>query len=429
MDEMTCAMCRDLMPLVRDGIACEDSVRAVERHIGRCADCARLYQGCEPAAGAQERVLRKALRGARLGSAMLLMLGLVFGLSLTQSGGLFYNILIMPVIGVLGYAAFGRKGTALLPVVLFVTYLATNLLAGLRGEEVLDGYSLVMWSLVYSAFALLGAGVAAMLHTGLGRKRPIKKAYRVLLCSAALVLSGGLIWFGSALTGNPVSRALASSAAERHLQQQYAGRGYEIESVRYDFKTNGGYYIWVRRPGSLDDRFSLWADMLGHIVSDEYEKFVTSGRNTAQRLDEEYDRRVRDILKSPSAGFEADIAYGGLEYAEGSDGEVPSPIEQKELVLDGVYDVAALGAQAGRLVVYVQSAEVNVQTAGEVVLRIRELMDAGGLPFYSLDFVLEYPRGQDGALLGGTQVRAEGILYEDITQGSTLQELFEVTEK
>ena len=45
MREITCDMCMDLMPLVQDGVASEDSVLAVEGHIQKCPKCKAMFEG------------------------------------------------------------------------------------------------------------------------------------------------------------------------------------------------------------------------------------------------------------------------------------------------------------------------------------------------------------------------------------------------
>ena len=65
----------------------------------------------------------------KLFSAMLMMFGIFFGLSLTAGSGLFYNILIMPVVGALGYCMFRQKAIYAVPTLMLVTHLVTNLLS------------------------------------------------------------------------------------------------------------------------------------------------------------------------------------------------------------------------------------------------------------------------------------------------------------
>ena len=45
MNEISCDVCMDLIPLVQDGIASEDSREAVEKHIKNCESCAACYSG------------------------------------------------------------------------------------------------------------------------------------------------------------------------------------------------------------------------------------------------------------------------------------------------------------------------------------------------------------------------------------------------
>ena len=42
MNKISCEICKDLIPLVKDGIASEDSVAAVEEHIKECENCKAL---------------------------------------------------------------------------------------------------------------------------------------------------------------------------------------------------------------------------------------------------------------------------------------------------------------------------------------------------------------------------------------------------
>lgn len=162
MNEISCDICRDLMPLVKDGVASSDSIRAVHGHMNCCDACRKLYGTEKQYPAVQELALRKLLGRMRTFLAMLLMFGILYGVSLTAGSGLFYNVVLMPLIGAVGYYLFRRKGLIILPVLLTVTHGITNLLG--MGNERLDLYSLLMWSGLYSAFAVLGLIIAALLH-------------------------------------------------------------------------------------------------------------------------------------------------------------------------------------------------------------------------------------------------------------------------
>ena len=170
MTEISCEMCMDLMPLVHDGVASADSVEAVKRHIRSCPQCRGLVEGQLPEPSGRELLLRRLQREAKTFCAMVLMFGIFYGLMLTAGSGLFYNILIMPAIGAIGYYLFRRKSLYVIPGLLFVTHAITNALG--LGQEHLDTGSLFFWTVLYCLFALLGTAIAALFHFALKKEEP-----------------------------------------------------------------------------------------------------------------------------------------------------------------------------------------------------------------------------------------------------------------
>ena len=171
MNEISCDLCMDLIPLVKDGVASEDSVAAVKNHIASCEACRILLNGEAPPPVDAVRSFEKFHRRLQISTAMVLMFGIFFGLSLTAGSGVFYNTIIMPIIGVLGYLIFQRQALVTIPVLLFITHFVTNLLGLVRGTEHLDIYSLLFWTFLYSVFALLGVVVAWLLHFAFRKER------------------------------------------------------------------------------------------------------------------------------------------------------------------------------------------------------------------------------------------------------------------
>ena len=162
MNEISCELCRDLIPLVRDGVASEDSCQAVLKHMETCESCRALFDGTAPAIQTGEDLFEKLRRRVQVCGGMLLMFGILFGLSLTAGSDIFYNAVLMPILGAVGYFLFRWKALCLLPVLLTATHFVTNLLG--MGSEQLDAYSLLVWSGLYSLFAVLGVIIAALLH-------------------------------------------------------------------------------------------------------------------------------------------------------------------------------------------------------------------------------------------------------------------------
>ena len=168
MNKISCDICKDLMPLVKDGIASEDSCLAVKEHVKECEACKLLYEN-ETAELMElnpdlERELGRLKRRIQIFSAMLLMFGVFFGLSLTASSELFLNSLIMPVIGCIGYYLFRWKSLYITPALILCTHFITNTFGLIRGSEHLDVASLLMWSALYSIFSILGSIIAGLIH-------------------------------------------------------------------------------------------------------------------------------------------------------------------------------------------------------------------------------------------------------------------------
>ena len=164
MIQITCEICMDLIPLVQDGVAAEDSVFAVEQHIKNCPQCRAIWEGQIPHPADSGRLLEKFQYRTRVFMWMVLMFGVFFGLSLTASSGLFLNSLIMPVIGSIGYFLFRWKSLYLTPCLLFATHLVTNVLGIFQDTEHLDLASLLLWSALYAVFAVIGTVIAGLLH-------------------------------------------------------------------------------------------------------------------------------------------------------------------------------------------------------------------------------------------------------------------------
>ena len=161
MNDITCDMCRDLIPLVKDGIASADSRLAVERHLESCPSCRARFENPLPADG--EQAFAAFRQQLRLLAALVMMLGIFVGISFTGSQELFYNALLMPIIGGLGFLVFRWKAVWQVPLLLLAVGLAALGLDILRGLGQLDLPSLLWWTVIYSGFAAAGMLIAALL--------------------------------------------------------------------------------------------------------------------------------------------------------------------------------------------------------------------------------------------------------------------------
>lgn len=272
MYEISCEMCMDLMPLVNDGVASDDSRASVENHIKTCESCRALYAGEGLPEGNEKKALSKVVGRIRFFALLLLAAGVIVGICLT--------------------------------------------------ERIMSGLSAVFVVLVFLAGALLRFAFVK----GSGIKN---KALRILAfaCAAALVV--GILLFANALVGNPVSQVLAENAVDAYLARQYPGTDFYAERVTFNFK-NGEYYAVITSPASVDSHFEVDIDMLGNVTGDDYEHCVANGMNTANRIDREYRELVDPILLRLNLSYTLHIGYGEITLS-GSELGLDQVYDMREL--------------------------------------------------------------------------------------------------
>lgn len=165
---ISCDICRDLIPLVKDGVASADSEAAVRRHIGECKDCALLLDGKIvpelPASESPKALLRVKRRLSGIYAAVML-LGLCFGLTLTSGVDMFFNWLIMPVVGVFGYLIFRWRAIYAVPIIVVIMQVIITLFGLVKGEWNIDFLMLI----IYILLALAGVIAALLLHYAFGK--------------------------------------------------------------------------------------------------------------------------------------------------------------------------------------------------------------------------------------------------------------------
>ena len=258
----------------------------------------------------------------------------------------------------------------------------------------------------------------------------MKTGLKIAAFTLAVILIVGVLWFANALVGNPISKALAENTAKKYLKENYKDTDYELEEVTYSFK-DGYYHAYVSSPSSIDTHFTLMINGFGKLSYDNFD-YVTSGWNTAERLDKDYRGAVDDFFASMSFPYNAYIAYGELIFVSSSDQENPTAPDYalitEELTVDAYYDVNKLGAQSGKLTVYIYDDNVSVERLAEVLLGIRECIDNAGIGFYVIDCVIEYPRDEEGFADYG-RVEVIDFLYSDIYEEGLVARVTEANEE
>ena len=243
-----------------------------------------------------------------------------------------------------------------------------------------------------------------------------KRVLKIAAFVTALILIGGVIWFANGLVGNPISKALATHTAEKHLEAQYGDTDFVLEGVTFSFK-HGYYHAYISSPSSVDSSFALAIALNGRLLYDYYENNVLTGRNTADRIEKDYRAAVDAVLESRSFPYDAHIGFGDLEFVSRENSGDPSvpdyAIVTEDLTLDAFYNVNELGARSGKLTLYLYADAVSVERLSEILLDIRRIFDGAGVRFYVIDCVLEFPKSEDGSR-NDARVEVMEFLYSDI---------------
>lgn len=357
MNEISCELCQDLIPLVRDGAASEESRETVMQHIALCDACRTVYEDQKVPEGNEGKSLSKAMKRVQ------------------------------------------KVSVAVLTVILFLCVCLC--------ERVLQGSSMVFLVIVLLIWRL------SRTVTEKGKSLTSRGVALITVVALTAVLCVTV----NTLVGNPFSRMLAEKAAENYLAGKFPEGGYEVADVWFDSK-RGHYGTVVQKSGSQDIRFTVDTDRKGNFHHDTYDNVLT-GWNTANRLEDEYRLLAEPVLKRLNLSFDRVHGSGSLEFELRPWQNDPYAYQYflngEPLIPDGKYDIYAEGAKNGSLRVNVEDETVSLEKAAEILLELRRLMDEAGVAFHHVDLTLGYPRPEDPMEKrkeGGIQV--EGFLYEDI---------------
>ncbi|HHY14314.1 MAG TPA: zf-HC2 domain-containing protein [Thermoanaerobacterales bacterium] len=170
MIKISCDVCLDLIPLVKDNVASKDSINLVKEHISECKSCRIQFDGeIETLPEMDDKqVLLKIRNRIFIMAISAIIIGALIGIGLTEGPGLFYNILIMPLIGAIAYFTLNGR-SYYFPIGLFIlsyfwilikyTFDGTFTNAGILSVFIAP----IFWSLIYAGLSLLGIIIAFLL--------------------------------------------------------------------------------------------------------------------------------------------------------------------------------------------------------------------------------------------------------------------------
>ena len=251
-----------------------------------------------------------------------------------------------------------------------------------------------------------------------------KRILKIAAFVFAIALIVGVCVFANALVGNPISKAMATNTAEKHIEENYGDKDYEIERVTFSFK-DGYYHAFIYSPSSIDSDFTILVDMWGKLRYDTYEDRVLSGGNTADRISRDYRAVVDKVLDSQAFPYNEHIGYGDFDFyprVHLEEYSVPEyALITEDLTLDAFYDVNELGAKHGKLTIYIDDDTVSYERLSEILLDIRRIFDDSGVKFYVIDCVLEYQKNEDSSKKQEGRVEVREFLYADIYEDGMVE--------
>lgn len=172
---LPCEVVMDLIPLCKDGVGSAASCRLVREHVAKCPSCRAEYGEATDAAVPklpppnEQRLLSKLRHSLLRLQALALIGGAVLGVSMTFSSNVFYNFLLMPIVGALSYWLLRMRFHIVVTLVFALSLISNTIYGVIEGglglntlRVVLAGW--IFYSVIYAILVLIGWCIARLLH-------------------------------------------------------------------------------------------------------------------------------------------------------------------------------------------------------------------------------------------------------------------------
>lgn len=172
-----CKIISDLLPLYSENLVCEETEEFVKNHLSECESCKKEFEALQSGDDLKEvfeeetkkpvedikpfkKIMKKMNMQVHSISYLLIIFFIFFGFLSMDSGDVFYNSLIMPIVGVFGYIIFRFRAFYKLPILLLVI----NLLACILNLADVEFYDIFFWTAIFTAFVFVGIIIAFLIH-------------------------------------------------------------------------------------------------------------------------------------------------------------------------------------------------------------------------------------------------------------------------
>lgn len=169
-NKIPCAVYNDLLPLVTEGLASDESRILVEEHQKTCPNCS-LNQTNDIYQMNENNILKKIKLQIISLAFIPLIIGILFGVSLGISQAMFNNIWLMPLLGGVS-AIIYRKKSLWLTLIVFITVSIFHALPIHYNESyqlvfILAG---IQWGNIYAGLFLLGQVITGLFQFALKKE-------------------------------------------------------------------------------------------------------------------------------------------------------------------------------------------------------------------------------------------------------------------
>lgn len=286
-----CKICMDLLPLVIDGVASEESKEFFFKNYKDCPECVKAFESenlIEEDID-DKKIIGKIQKKMWARTLILLFIGMAITLATFDNIYIFSNIIILPILGIIFYKILGNKSYIALISMFIIASLSMGFLELMSSTNPLEDLKYGFFGyLVYGGIATLLVAIGMALGKAYDRVFNSKnnKKEKIITSVIALVLVGFLLFMTNGFYGNPVSKFLAERNTKAFMEEKFPEERLIFDDTKFDFKT-GGYSTNVEVLQKKDYEFTVYTNLDGS-VRDKYfdgEKIVLE--NVIWRLSDE----------------------------------------------------------------------------------------------------------------------------------------------
>ena len=324
----------------------------------------------------------------------LVLLSISMIMEIADNMNIFYNAIIMPLIGCLGYLLLNKK-FYIAPVAVFVSTFVFDFLTawidmdrrtGLSDKIASSTMEGLFYGVIYTFFCLIGVVVGSCFFYAFCKEnKKSKKAFAGITGTVFLIF---LLVFVNSWVGNPISKYISQKSSEKYIAENYLNLNLKLQSTFYNFK-NGCYNVHFQSENSADTAFCVHTDSFGSIKGDNYENEVLSHMTTYRRIDSAYRNYGKALFENSLPEYDINLANfmmidkSGENYPEKLPLDIPFVAENPPLELEAT--------------VWIYDDDVSYEKMAEVLTKMKKICDRESIPvsYYSVRIETFEKNGSD----------------------------------